>query len=669
MAVGTVERGVHVGHGAGGRAAQDGVLGLLELVRRRARPNGSSFGTGLVDRQRDRASAARSSAASARRRRRRLGGRSGERARRGRLRLRGLAHRGRWRRRRLLRRAGGTCCPTSRCAAVGRTQSDVPPCSRSLNSFRQASSTDSGSARYCSYISSTSHSLAPKPDIAWSCEDVDTVFGFRLFRPGRRMVGSSQASPRPPCRAAWDAELACVVATVQSCRSHGPVNEPRCCAAWSLESRDPIAHPGRDAVLSVVGDVCGPGHRGIASVAAACTGDDKDRRTPPSRPAPSRRPSLTQPEPSSRSWCARSKRRRAGRSRPDHERPSPSPIQPGSTAPSSTATTRDDSYDAGLELLDAGRGRRWPRRDREHDDERGARQRRRRRGRRRAAAPTSTSSQQRHAGGATARVRLRLTEEKATGELVRSPLNGAVYLTRTPSGLEDLRLRPEPDGGAVHERCMRLTARATSVRRLLDLRRCCWPCSASPCPTPAIRRRGSAWSRSTACTASTRPTTSPGSWRSARTPGRASRCWAAGPTRSSWSASTPRPATPSRSASRATPTSTSPGTARDKINAAMVYGGPQAMADAVAGYVGITPDYVFTTSFSGLTRMVRGIGGVRAKVTYPMDDLEQVFRPGMHDVHRRRGAGVRPDPARAAPAATSTGRWTRGSCSRAAWPR
>ena len=73
-----------------------------------------------------------------------------------------------------------------------------------------------------------------------------------------------------------------------------------------------------------------------------------------------------------------------------------------------------------------------------------------------------------------------------------------------------------------------------------------------------------------------------------------------------------------------------PGHGSDKINAGMVYGGPQAMADAVAGYVGITPDYVFTTSFTGLRYMVTGIGGVRAKVTYFMDDLEQVFHPGMH---------------------------------------
>lgn len=74
-----------------------------------------------------------------------------------------------------------------------------------------------------------------------------------------------------------------------------------------------------------------------------------------------------------------------------------------------------------------------------------------------------------------------------------------------------------------------------------------------------------------------------------------------------------------------------PGGGRDKINSAMVSGGPQAMAGAVAGYVGIKPDYVFTTSFNGMRGMVRGVGGVRAKVTYNMDDLEHSFRPGMHE--------------------------------------
>ena len=53
-----------------------------------------------------------------------------------------------------------------------------------------------------------------------------------------------------------------------------------------------------------------------------------------------------------------------------------------------------------------------------------------------------------------------------------------------------------------------------------------------------------------------------------------------------------------------------PGHGRDKLNAAMVYGGPQLTAQAVAGLVGHVPDYVFTTSFRGLQSMISVVGGV-----------------------------------------------------------
>jgi LCP family protein required for cell wall assembly len=73
-----------------------------------------------------------------------------------------------------------------------------------------------------------------------------------------------------------------------------------------------------------------------------------------------------------------------------------------------------------------------------------------------------------------------------------------------------------------------------------------------------------------------------------------------------------------------------PGAGMSKINAAMVYGGARGMAGAVTNLIGIQPDYVLVTSFGGLTRMVNGIHGVRAKVTYQMNDLGSVFHPGMH---------------------------------------
>jgi len=73
-----------------------------------------------------------------------------------------------------------------------------------------------------------------------------------------------------------------------------------------------------------------------------------------------------------------------------------------------------------------------------------------------------------------------------------------------------------------------------------------------------------------------------------------------------------------------------PGHGSDKINAAMVFGGPELTSRAVAELTGIQPDYVFVTSFPGLIQMVTGVHGVRAKVTYRTDDLNQSFRPGMH---------------------------------------
>jgi len=72
-----------------------------------------------------------------------------------------------------------------------------------------------------------------------------------------------------------------------------------------------------------------------------------------------------------------------------------------------------------------------------------------------------------------------------------------------------------------------------------------------------------------------------------------------------------------------------PGYGSDKINSAMVFGGPELTAQAVEGLTGIRPDYVFVTSFRGLTRMVNGVKGVQVSVTYPMDDQGQVFSPGL----------------------------------------
>ena len=68
-----------------------------------------------------------------------------------------------------------------------------------------------------------------------------------------------------------------------------------------------------------------------------------------------------------------------------------------------------------------------------------------------------------------------------------------------------------------------------------------------------------------------------------------------------------------------------PGHGSNRINAALYFGGPKAMGKAVAGLVGIEPDYVFTTSFWGLSRMVNAIGGITVNSRFAFTD--QYLRP------------------------------------------
>jgi polyisoprenyl-teichoic acid--peptidoglycan teichoic acid transferase len=76
-----------------------------------------------------------------------------------------------------------------------------------------------------------------------------------------------------------------------------------------------------------------------------------------------------------------------------------------------------------------------------------------------------------------------------------------------------------------------------------------------------------------------------------------------------------------------------PGHGRNKVNAAMMYGGPQLMARAVGDMVGIRPDYVFTASFWGFSRMVNGIGGLQVRSKYAFDDPLKRFKVGMNRVN------------------------------------
>lgn len=80
-----------------------------------------------------------------------------------------------------------------------------------------------------------------------------------------------------------------------------------------------------------------------------------------------------------------------------------------------------------------------------------------------------------------------------------------------------------------------------------------------------------------------------------------------------------------------------PGYGRNKINASMMYGGPQLMARSVGDMVGIRPDYVFTTSFWGFSRMVDRIGGITVNSKYRFYDP---LKPGGYRVGRNRLNGI-----------------------------
>ncbi len=79
-----------------------------------------------------------------------------------------------------------------------------------------------------------------------------------------------------------------------------------------------------------------------------------------------------------------------------------------------------------------------------------------------------------------------------------------------------------------------------------------------------------------------------------------------------------------------------PGHGRDKINSAMVFGGPQLIARAVGNMVGLQPDYVFTTGFDGFRFLVRDIGGITVRSKYAFSDP---VMPGGYKIGRNRVNG------------------------------
>jgi len=80
-----------------------------------------------------------------------------------------------------------------------------------------------------------------------------------------------------------------------------------------------------------------------------------------------------------------------------------------------------------------------------------------------------------------------------------------------------------------------------------------------------------------------------------------------------------------------------PGQGRNKINAALYFGGPQLMAGAVADMVGIRPDYVFTTGFLGFRAMVQSMGGITVRSKYSFTD---VVMPGGYRVGKNKLNGL-----------------------------
>jgi len=73
-----------------------------------------------------------------------------------------------------------------------------------------------------------------------------------------------------------------------------------------------------------------------------------------------------------------------------------------------------------------------------------------------------------------------------------------------------------------------------------------------------------------------------------------------------------------------------PGHGKDKITAAMSFGGPKLTIQTVENLTGIHIDFYVLTSFPGLKKMINAIGGVTVDVPIPMDDhfSGAHFQPG-----------------------------------------
>ena len=92
-----------------------------------------------------------------------------------------------------------------------------------------------------------------------------------------------------------------------------------------------------------------------------------------------------------------------------------------------------------------------------------------------------------------------------------------------------------------------------------------------------------------------------------------------------------------------------PGYGSNKINAALYFGGPQALGQAVGDLVGIQPDYVFVTRFKFFQALIASIGGIDVHNPVAFSDPLPQAR-GLHGGHgstsaattrwRSRGSGT-----------------------------
>ncbi len=114
-----------------------------------------------------------------------------------------------------------------------------------------------------------------------------------------------------------------------------------------------------------------------------------------------------------------------------------------------------------------------------------------------------------------------------------------------------------------------------------------------------------------------------------------------------------------------------PGYGSNKINAALYFGGPQALGEAVGGLVGIQPDYVFVSRFKFFQALIGSIGGI--EVTNPRRFATPTSSRRASTPDACTSAPTTPwcsrGSATAWPAATSTDRPTSSACCAASRPR